>query len=195
MNRYGKTWVNVATLLALCLIFFSLFMVPPGGGRAKHNKWRTECQSNLKKIGMSVMQYLQDNNDRFPLAFNSKGGNWNDALQPYLKESALFQCAAADSFVGGTTDYFYNSKLAKIEYHTLKVDSSTILLGDGTDNSLLGYSRSNMPKEWLQGEASPVRRHLDRGNYLFTDGHVKNLSPGSVKHVAPVEKEATFAVR
>src|SRR5262245_54771867 len=53
--------VVIAIIALLAAILFPVF------SRARDNARRASCQSNLKQIGIGMMQYAQDYDDRLPL--------------------------------------------------------------------------------------------------------------------------------
>src|SRR5580658_8541822 len=84
--------VVVAIIALLAAILFPVF------ARARENARRASCQSNLKQIGMGLLQYAQDyddtmvtqdtagNNYRFVINYaNVTTANWITATQPYVK--------------------------------------------------------------------------------------------------------------
>ncbi len=83
--------VVIAIIAILAAILFPVF------GRARENARRSSCQSNLKQIGLGMMQYVQDNDEYYPLTFNNLDGSangfqdgpaergWAYNLEPYLK--------------------------------------------------------------------------------------------------------------
>jgi prepilin-type processing-associated H-X9-DG protein len=54
--------------------------------------------SNLKQIGLGLMQYVQDYDERLPMiyysdpAFNVAGSGWPDLIYPYVKSTQVFDC-------------------------------------------------------------------------------------------------------
>ncbi len=121
--------VVIAIIAILAAILFPVF------GRARENARRTSCQSNLKQIGLGIMQYKQDFDERFPVEVVHATSNpvgpygWADAIQPYLKSVQLVQCPSDPTaphpdpradfrgpFVDGDrnyTDYSYNLGLSR----------------------------------------------------------------------------------
>ena len=89
----------------------------PVFGRARENARRSSCQSNLKQIGLGIMQYAQDFDEvmvpvwldgacdpgfgweatNTAAAKNCASGNykWMDLLQPYVKSEQIFNCPSA----------------------------------------------------------------------------------------------------
>ncbi|RYG63499.1 DUF1559 domain-containing protein, partial [bacterium] len=85
--------VVIAIIAILAAILFPVF------GRARENARRSSCQSNLKQIGLGIMQYTQDYDEKFPMyrvtfwaAQPGQTFGWADGIQPYLKSEQIFQC-------------------------------------------------------------------------------------------------------
>lgn len=90
--------VVIAIIAILAAILFPVF------GRARENARRSSCQSNLKQIGLGVLQYAQDYDERYPPAanysdttqvFNGGGKDkavWFVLVQPYVKSTQVFKC-------------------------------------------------------------------------------------------------------
>ncbi len=100
--------VVIAIIAILAAILFPVF------ARARENARRSSCQSNLKQIGLGILQYRQDYDERFPAFGPPVNVGWADAIQPYIKSVQLFQCpseSTAGSSIpsnNGYSDYFYN---------------------------------------------------------------------------------------
>ena len=85
--------VVIAIIAMLAAILFPVF------GRARENARRSSCQSNLKQIGLGLMQYTQDYDERFPAGLPNTtndasyiGVGWAGATYPYIKSSQIFVC-------------------------------------------------------------------------------------------------------
>lgn len=89
--------VVISIIALLAAILFPVF------GRARENARRSSCQSNLKQIGLGLMQYIQDNDETYPAAVQvdntvspiTYSGRWNDVVQAYVQSSSLFVCPSA----------------------------------------------------------------------------------------------------
>jgi prepilin-type processing-associated H-X9-DG protein len=76
----------------------------PVFARARENARRASCQSNLKQLALGVMQYTQDNDERFPLLVEGTSGGmfftsgtnrnetWCDRIFPYVKSKQVYIC-------------------------------------------------------------------------------------------------------
>lgn len=86
--------VVIAIIAILAAILFPVF------GRARENARRSSCQSNLKQIGLGIMQYTQDYDETFPLIYFATTGssmNWARSTQPYIKSTQVFICPSGPS--------------------------------------------------------------------------------------------------
>ncbi len=185
--------VVVAILLFLAAILFPVFARRDTRGR------RAICQMNLKQIGLGMIQYVQDYDERYPPARASASSGWADLLQPYLKNTQIFQCDKAPSAATGTftTDYFFNRRLARMTLSKINSPATTLMSGDGDDNAPTWNSWTNLPFDAVTNTDSPSQRHLGFANYGYADGHVKALKADKISIASPGPRtnEPTFAVR
>ena len=79
--------VVIAIIAILAAILFPVF------ARARENARRSSCTSNLKQIGLGIMQYTQDYDEKLPFACVDDGGfPFHFTVQPYLKSYQVFDC-------------------------------------------------------------------------------------------------------
>ncbi|BCM92922.1 hypothetical protein IAD21_04806 [Abditibacteriota bacterium] len=86
--------VVIAIIAILAAILFPVF------SRARENARRASCQSNLKQIGLGVLQYAQDYDEKYPAwarSLNNPAANtsdiwWSTQIMPYVKSIQLFAC-------------------------------------------------------------------------------------------------------
>jgi prepilin-type N-terminal cleavage/methylation domain-containing protein/prepilin-type processing-associated H-X9-DG protein len=94
----GFTLIELLIVIAIIAILAAILF--PVFARARENARRASCQSNLKQMGLGVMQYLQDCDEKYPQAYwylndtNGSGGyvHWSRMIQPYVKSDQLFVC-------------------------------------------------------------------------------------------------------
>lgn len=198
--------VVIAIIAILAAILFPVF------GRARENARRSSCQSNLKQIGLGIAQYTQDYDEKFPILGNGSNESYFWEIQPYLRSTQLYQCPSdtvaenSDPGNAGYSDYGYNAALQRgnggntnnvpVSLSLVENSTLTVAVYEGTGNSSVGSTGSQFgTTNFASMTGGRVRRHLDGGNYLFADGHVKwyiaaadNYSP-KVYH-----RNTTFAV-
>ena len=81
--------VVIAIIAILAAILFPVF------ARARENARRSSCSSNLKQIGLGVMQYVQDYDSNYPTTLTvTPSGNlsWRQTIQTYIKSTQVMQC-------------------------------------------------------------------------------------------------------
>ena len=133
---------------------------------------------------------------------------WADALQPYIRNTAVYQCPWDDhegqdeSGKTGFTDLWYNRRLSGVAEKQLASSTQTITSGDGNDGTDVTdarYSLSALPPQWLSDEKSPAYRHLyghlGGANYAFADGHVKWFKPENISSAPISGDNHTFSIR
>jgi prepilin-type N-terminal cleavage/methylation domain-containing protein/prepilin-type processing-associated H-X9-DG protein len=95
--RAGFTLIELLVVIAIIAILAAILF--PVFARARENARRASCQSNMKQIGLGIMQYAQDFDDRYVprdngqcVAGNVRSQNWPLMIQPYTKSLDLFKC-------------------------------------------------------------------------------------------------------
>jgi prepilin-type N-terminal cleavage/methylation domain-containing protein/prepilin-type processing-associated H-X9-DG protein len=132
-NKKGFTLIELLVVIAIISILAAILF--PVFARARENARRTSCVSNLKQIGLGLMQYTQDYDERYPRysqdgvvqvssnagypgrRFTTNDGSapntgrklvtWMDMIYPYVKSTQLFVCASA-THDEATPSYSYN---------------------------------------------------------------------------------------
>ena len=96
-SRSAFTLIELLVVIAIIAILAAILF--PVFGRARENARRSSCQSNLKQIGLGVMQYIDDNDGGVPIHYyedlnkpNIQDVTWVRAIDPYMKEYGAFRC-------------------------------------------------------------------------------------------------------
>ncbi len=96
-KRTGFTLIELLVVIAIIAILAAILF--PVFARARENARRASCQSNLKQIGLGMMQYSQDYDEKLVPMWNYTGGAatpplvwWEDNIQPYVRSYQLFIC-------------------------------------------------------------------------------------------------------
>jgi prepilin-type N-terminal cleavage/methylation domain-containing protein/prepilin-type processing-associated H-X9-DG protein len=190
-TKKGFTLIELLVVIAIIAILAAILF--PVFARARENARRASCQSNLKQIGLGLMQYTQDYDERYPrfgedpnLSAGRTTPNWTQTIQPYIKSTQLFRCpsntsntstkARADTYEGiayplinrsyGMNRNAPNNEGTVASPATKIYVSESIAEWDLAPQGSVGELGS---RHWAG--------HLSTANYLYFDGHVKSLSP------------------
>jgi prepilin-type N-terminal cleavage/methylation domain-containing protein/prepilin-type processing-associated H-X9-DG protein len=96
-----KAFTLIELLVVIAIIAILAAILFPVFGRARENARRSSCQSNLKQIGLGVLQYVQDYDERYPAGgtfyYKMMGTinvpqTWDLTIQPYLKSMQIITC-------------------------------------------------------------------------------------------------------
>jgi len=167
-ERKGFTLIELLVVIAIIAILAAILF--PVFARARENARRSSCQSNLKNIGLGVIQYTQDADENFPLATcltaitgaaNTPGG----ALQNYIKSQQVFGCPSDADWDNGTSSYGEDSGVFTSVGKAL---SDIDALPGGSAGQRMDFDAAPST-----GAAEP--RHFEGKNNGYCDGHVKWL--------------------
>ncbi|MEO7718380.1 MAG: DUF1559 domain-containing protein [Capsulimonas sp.] len=125
----GFTLIELLVVIAIIAILASILF--PVFAKVREKARQTSCASNLKQLGLGIMQYNQDNDETNPYAFgNDKhpDATWCSQIMPYVKSVGVFACPD-DTYSRGATDLdaFYNP----IAGQAPQITSYSITLGWG----------------------------------------------------------------
>jgi prepilin-type N-terminal cleavage/methylation domain-containing protein/prepilin-type processing-associated H-X9-DG protein len=200
-RRRGFTLIELLVVIAIIAILAAILF--PVFARARENARRASCQSNLKQIGLGIMQYTQDYDEKYPLrringiALPANGTNaanpnandvpWHFVIQPYVKSYQLFKCPSNTS-----TGALNNTNALVPRSYVASNNGASNFGGSGPIHDGLAMARVDSPalvimvgehtdradpEFWDNQADTNVQGHLGTTNFLFADGHVKALKP------------------
>ena len=102
LRRTGFTLIELLVVIAIIAILAAILF--PVFARARENARRASCQSNLKQIGLGMIQYVQDYDEKIApsevynytdttaVGVGTDTYKWMDAIFPYVKSEQIFNC-------------------------------------------------------------------------------------------------------
>lgn len=190
MKKKAFTLIELLVVIAIISILAAILF--PVFARARENARRTSCLSNTKQLGLALMQYTQDYDERYPsLGWSATdkaiypngvqgNNNWIMRIYPYAKSVQLFNCPSSDRqpwageiTVAGLTSYGGNNQLLSRPNY-----GSTSIAEVQKVAETLVFTESNgthayMVNNYYRDDRHMIDRHLEGANIVFADGHAK----------------------
>jgi len=100
-TRVGFTLIELLVVIAIIAILAAILF--PVFAKAREKARQAACLSNLKQIGLGLLQYTQDYDECWPTRYdndvndpnaliNGRQANWKDKIMPYIKSVRVFAC-------------------------------------------------------------------------------------------------------
>ncbi|MFQ6133017.1 MAG: DUF1559 domain-containing protein [Armatimonadota bacterium] len=201
MSKRGFTLIELLVVIAIIAILAAILF--PVFAKAREKARQTSCISNMKQIGLAIMQYTQDWDERFPMvrAHNpvvNKLYDWRMEIYPYMRNVGVLACPSnpnADPPYCGDCINCANDSMED-PYVPRSYAWPTATGGAATNSFTYGWGQPGptlaapqAPADtlmlvethttctdhcaWCSGNAFCL--HTEVGNFLFVDGHVKAM--------------------
>lgn len=201
-RQRGFTLIELLVVIAIISILASMLF--PVFGRAREQARKVVCSSNLRQVGMAVLQYGQDWDEMYPVGYpfwlSTESTNFptltlTQTTYPYTKSYQLWQC---NSWQGVYKGSIANYKNDWGNYSFITSDTNNVIGVPGTTSDPQSLASVNDPSRyplfWCgvapeQTTPSPPRINAHSGTkdpewlngslggttVMFADGHVKYL--------------------
>lgn len=194
--------VAIAIIGILAAILFPVFV------RARENARRTGCLNNLKQIGLAIMQYTQDYDERYPASFDGKMSpltyvtqsipgtpgrkfnfnglgtinrrSWMDLIFPYVKSVQVFECPSQpdSATVSNAASYGYSGAIGGYDN-----DRYAIPGGWGLRN--IGNPLSQVVRPAQVAMVVDRQSHYSIGNLPYSFANNPDVAAGNNKSYSP----------
>ncbi len=190
----GFTLIELLVVIAIIAILAAILF--PVFARAREKARQTSCLSNCKQLGLALMQYVQDYDEKIVSASTyavyppGSGGSyaWYVLLEPYIKNSDIWKCPSKPEYSVGYgwsyngMPYWCHSSQAKVGLAYWRYPAETMIFcctrPDGPGGSTYAYSYvSYRASHWVPPYTGHVGIvHNNGSNVGYMDGHAKWLA-------------------
>jgi prepilin-type N-terminal cleavage/methylation domain-containing protein/prepilin-type processing-associated H-X9-DG protein len=156
-GRSGFTLIELLVVIAIIAILAAILF--PVFAKAREKARQASCESNANQIGLALIQYTQDYDEKFPPVAGIGVGSDNNQyttdwgtswypktgvtvpglIQSYMKNNQVFVCPSATIRPGSGqsgTNYLYNDLLAGVSQAKMNGPADSVLISESTGASL-----------------------------------------------------------
>ncbi len=107
--KKGFTLIELLVVIAIIAILAAILF--PVFAQVREKARAISCLSNLKQIGLAVVQYNQDNDEKMPSGSSAYGtcSGWAWQVYPYVKSTAAFRCPDDSGVQSTSASYGLNA--------------------------------------------------------------------------------------
>ena len=181
-RRNGFTLIELLVVIAIIAILAAILF--PVFARARENARKSNCQSNLKQIGLGFAQYIQDYDERWPISYwggtrwepytGSNSTSWYmGEVSPYIKNTKIWTCPSSTHVL---CSYIYNGNLDRKADAAVTTPAEIVSLADSYNDACWNVDGASLALPGPPFDNNPRRltdRHASGANFLYCDGHVK----------------------
>ncbi len=128
--KRNKAFTLIELLVVIAIIAILAAILFPVFAKAREKARQTTCLSDMKQLGLGVLQYIQDYDETYPIGSSGfeRYSNWPVEILPYVKSLGVYRCPddaqngytpsyvgapisfganAWESYVGGSPDHAF----------------------------------------------------------------------------------------
>jgi prepilin-type N-terminal cleavage/methylation domain-containing protein/prepilin-type processing-associated H-X9-DG protein len=186
MKRQAFTLIELLVVIAIIAILAAILF--PVFAQAREKARAIACLSNLKQIGLGVVQYNQDYDEKMPNGTSGYGtcAGWAYQVYPYVKSVGAFKCPD-DSGVGTN-----GSSLGINANFGGKPGADPTIMGSADGRTLAEFkspTKTVMLFETSNGKYYDLSRGngVDDANGIHADNMYNGMSPSGLGYGGPYD--------
>ncbi|GAB4454974.1 MAG: hypothetical protein OHK0029_10350 [Armatimonadaceae bacterium] len=94
-NRNTNAFTLIELLVVIAIIAILAAILFPVFAQAREKARQTACLSNMKQIGLGILMYVQDYDNRLPTYTWPESYMVGARLEPYIKNDDIFRCPSS----------------------------------------------------------------------------------------------------
>lgn len=189
-QQEGFTLIELLVVIAIIAILAAILF--PVFAKAREKARQIACLSNEKQLVLGLLQYTQDNDEKFPTGYLGGGNDgyglgWGAMVYPYVKSVGVYKCPDDPTGVANNLNgygplevdypisYAFNPNVAHDGLPALNAPASTVLLTEvqGTQaditNTAYDFPQNNSGYNPGKTFCSPVGNGGDGGGAGWLD--------------------------
>jgi len=146
--KKGFTLIELLVVIAIIAILAAILF--PVFAQVREKARQISCTSNEKQMGLGLLQYVEDYDEKFPMSQYFSGGNpydWPEAIYPYVKNGSGVNYAAGVTLHNGQGGIFACPSFPGNQAENYGINQCIAAFGAGTSTPTASLAQIDAPSD------------------------------------------------